>query len=335
MTNPRSVLLAAAALILAGTASAPAGTLLPDFFKARFVKGQAVDNKYFPLPSGRRAVLRAKGVDEDGELFTERTALRVARRPGPTILGLRAVVQVDKAFEDGLLVEKTRDYYAQDKRGNVWYLGEDVINYHYDERGKLVSTDSESAWRAGRRGALPGWAMAAKQIIGQRYYQEFSPRDEAQDIGRTHAILPSLKVGGVTYRNVLRVLETNPFEPGDREFKYYAPRVGLIRIEEGLNRHLRNPELVFNLRPHAKATRTAARSRPGDDGKADRQRVSERRAAKVAKAGGGSGGRVAAQTHGKGKAASQRAGRSDRAGKVGSRASRAASARSGKVRGKG
>jgi hypothetical protein len=332
MTNPSSVLLAAAALIVAGTAAAPAGTLLPDFFKARFVKGQEIDNKYFPLPSGRRAELRAKGVDEDGERFTERTALRVARRPGPTILGLRAVVQVDKAFEDGLLVEKTRDYYAQDKRGNVWYLGEDVTNYHYDERGNLVSTDSESAWRAGRRGALPGWAMAAKQIIGQRYYQEFSPKDEAQDIGQTHAILPSLKVAGVTYRNVLRVLETNPFEPGEREFKYYAPRVGLIRIEEGLNRRLRNPELVFNLRPHAKAT--AARSRPGDDGKADRQRLSERRSAKPAK-GGGSGRRMAAQTHGKGKAAGQRAGRSDRAGKTGSKASRAASARSGKARGKG
>jgi hypothetical protein len=306
MPKPRSVLLAAAALILAGTASAAAGTLLPDFFKARFVRGQAVDNRYFPVPVGRRAVLRARGV-EDGERFTERTDLRVARRPGPTILGVRTTVQVDRAYEDGLLVEKTFDYYAQDKRGNVWYIGEDVTNYHYDDAGKLTGTDSESAWRGGRRGALPAWAMPTRQKIGQGYFQEFAPRDEALDMARTHAILPSLRVGGVTYRNVLRVLETNPFEPGDREFKYYAPRVGLIRIEEGLNRRLRNPELVFNLvRPKAQA----AASRAG--AKADRQRAKERNAKADRR-----GSRAASHRDGKRTASAQRTGRAARSGKGG------------------
>jgi hypothetical protein len=44
---------------------------------------------------------------------------------------------------------------------------------------------------------------------------------------------------------VLRVLETNPFEPGEREFKYYAKGVGLVQIKEGLDGNLKNPELVF------------------------------------------------------------------------------------------
>ena len=110
--------------------------------------------------------------------------------------------------------------------------------------------------------------MPARQIIGQRYYQEFARRDEALDKGETHAILGRLRVGDKVYRNVLRVLETNPFEPKDREFKYYAPRVGLIRIEEGLNQILNNPEVVFNRRDDGR------RAASGDDRRAG---VSDRR----------------------------------------------------------
>ena len=104
--------------------------------------------------------------------------------------------------------------------------------------------------------------MPARQKVGQGYFQEFAAKDEALDLGKTHAVLPSLRVAGVNYANVLRVLETNPFEPNDREFKYYAPRVGLIRIEEGLNLNLRNPELVFNLRPAASGTVAASAVAP-------------------------------------------------------------------------
>ena len=229
----------ALALVLAAGAAAPA-TLLPDFDAARFVRGAEVDNKYFPLPPGRRAVLRARGV-EDGEPIRERSELRVLRKPGPTILGVRATTQLDKSYEDGLLVEKTFDYFAQDTRGNVWYLGEDVTNFRYDDDGNLIGKDHESAWRAGRRGAKPGWIMPAKQVIGQKYFQEFARKDEALDKGQTHKIVRNLTVGGETYARVLRVLETNPFEPGDREFKYYAPGVGLVRIKEGLDGNLEEP----------------------------------------------------------------------------------------------
>ena len=178
---------------------------------------------------------------------------------------MRTTTQLDKAYEDGLLVEKTFDYFAQDKRGNVWYIGEDVTNFRYDDDGNLIGKDHESAWRAGRRGAKPGWIMPARQIIGQRYFQEIARRDEALDKGQTHAILGRLRVGGTVYRNVLRVLETNPFEPKDREFKYYAPRVGLIRIEEGLNRNLKNPDVVFNRRDDGRRGRAdgAAADRDG------------------------------------------------------------------------
>lgn len=250
----------AAALALAAGA-APAATLLPDFRPGLFEPGQPVDARYFPLEPGATAVLRARAV-EDGEVVRERSVLRALRRPGPRILGVRTSIQLDKSFEDGLLVEKTFDYFAQDRRGNVWYFGEDVTNFRYDDDGNLIGTDNESAWRAGRRGALPGWIMPVRRHPDYPYYQEFAPADEALDKARTHAILPSLTVRGVTYRNVRQVLEVNPLEPRSREFKYYAPGVGLIRIEEGLDRNLENPDLVFNLVPGARSGAASAPAAP-------------------------------------------------------------------------
>ena len=168
-------------------------------------------------------------------------------RPGPRILGVRTTTQLDKAYEDGLLVEKTFDYFAQDKRGNVWYMGEDVTNFRYDDDGNLIGTDSESAWRAGRRGAKPGWIMPARQIIGQRYFQEIArARRGARQGQDPRASSTGCASAAPSTATCCRVLETNPFEPNDREFKYYAPRVGLIRIEEGLNKNLKNPDVVFN-----------------------------------------------------------------------------------------
>ena len=277
------LVLAAVALTLAATA-APAETLRPKFDPDRFTRGQAVDNKYFPLRPGTTSVLRGRGF-EDGERIREKSVLRVLDRPGPRILGVRTTIHLDKAFENGRLVEKTFDYFAQDNRGNVWYLGEDVTNYRYDDQGNLIGTDSESAWRAGRRGARPGWIMPAQQVIGQRYFQERARRDEALDKGQTHAVLGRLRVGDKVYRNVLRVLETNPFEPGAREFKFYAPKVGLIRVEEGLNRNLKKPDIVFE-RTKTRRERAAAASKGGkrsDDG--------ARRSAKGGKRGGDKGGR--------------------------------------------
>jgi len=248
------LVLTALALALA-TSAATAETLRPKFDPDRFTPGDAIDNKYYPLKRGDRVVLNARGVDDEDERFHIKNVLRVVASPRPRIEGVRVTAQLDKEFENGLLLEKTYDYFAQDERGNVWYLGEDVTNYRYDDDGNLIGTDSESAWLAGRRGAKPGWIMPARQIIGQRYFQEIARRDEALDKGKTHAILDRLRVGGTVYRDVLRVLETNPFEPNDREFKYYAPRVGLIRVEEGLNKKLKNPEVVYNRRTDSRGYR--------------------------------------------------------------------------------
>ena len=240
----RPALIAACVLGLAGAAAA--APVIPDFESADFSDPTKITNAYFPLHDGYEATIEAEGIDEEGEAFTERSDLSYGGL-GPEILGVQTVIMVDRAYEDGLLVEETFDYYAQDADGNVWYFGEDVTNYHYDDDGNLIGTDNESAWIAGEEDALPGYIMPATLEVGFEYYQEVAPENEALDQAMIFAVDQSLTVNGILYTGVLITYETTELDPEAREFKYYAPGVGIIRVDEGLSEDLTDPELTFVL----------------------------------------------------------------------------------------
>ncbi len=145
---------------------------------------------------------------------------------------MQVIVVRDTAYEDGVLVEDTIDWFAQDQFGNVWYLGEIVNNYIYNEHnGNFVETNHDGAWQAGVDGALPGWIMEAVSHIGDGYFQEFSPGVAVDEALVTAAGL-RLSVGDVTYNSVLQIREESALEPGIFGFKYYAPRIGVVRVEE-------------------------------------------------------------------------------------------------------
>jgi hypothetical protein len=65
------------------------------------------------------------------------------------------------------VLEKTFDFYAQDKEGNVWYLGEDTTQFL--PNGK---TDTSGSFVAGVNGAQPGIIMEANPQIPDAYRQE-------------------------------------------------------------------------------------------------------------------------------------------------------------------
>ena len=230
--------------IFAGTAVPASAVTLPDFSAATFIPGTVIDNPYLPWIEGARSAQVGSAV-EDGEAVVERDQQDVLGK-GPKILGVRTTAVVDRGFEDGVLTERTRDYYAQDTDGNVWYMGEDSVAYEYDDDGKLIGKSTEGSWRAGRHHAQPGYAMPAGLELGFGYYQEFAPKDEALDKARTYGLLDALEVGGKTYSKVLQVLETSGIELDAREFKYYAPGVGLIRAEEDLDPSLANPRITLD-----------------------------------------------------------------------------------------
>src|SRR5437660_12680458 len=111
-----------------------------------------IDNSYFPLPVGRTLVYR--GV-KDGQ--TQEDRVTVTDQTKTVAEGIVARVVTDVATHDGALLEKTSDWYAQDKQGNVWYLGEDTAAYL--PNGKV---DTSGSWEAGVHDAEPGIVMEAK-----------------------------------------------------------------------------------------------------------------------------------------------------------------------------
>ena len=89
--------------------------------------------------------------------------------------------------------------------------------------------------------------MPSNPTPGFEYFQEFAEDDEAVDQARVSAFVPRVETPVGSFTNVLQILETNPLEPEDFSFKYYASGVGLIAEEEGLLADL--PEIREDVQP--------------------------------------------------------------------------------------
>ncbi len=179
---------------------------------------ERIDNPYFPLTPGSRYAY--EGMTDEGLERVEIEVLAETR----VVMGVTATVVRDTAYLDGEMVEDTLDWYAQDKDGNVWYLGEDTHEY---EDG--VAVNAAGAWEAGVDGALPGIVMYADPAahIGETYRQEYYP-GQAEDMAQVVSVGESASTTSGDYANCLKTKEWTPLEPGLSEFKYYAPGIGLV-----------------------------------------------------------------------------------------------------------
>jgi hypothetical protein len=190
------------------------GKYAPVLDPANFVDG--VDNPYLPLPPG--ATWAYEGLS-DGE--SERVDI-VVTPDRKEILGISAVVVRDTVKVDGQVVEDTYDWFAQDREGNVWYLGEDVKDF---ENGKLVSTGG--SWEAGVDGAVPGIVMPAKPEVGHAFRQEFYV-GEAEDMAEIIEVDATVTVPFGRFDRVVVTEDWNPLDPDVIEQKSYAPGIGLV-----------------------------------------------------------------------------------------------------------
>ncbi|NET63873.1 MAG: calcium-binding protein [Moorea sp. SIO1G6] len=73
--------------------------------------------------------------------------------------------------------------------------------------------------------------MEANPQVGDNYYQEFSV-GVAEDEAEVISLEESLSTNFGNFDNVLQTLESTALEPDVQEFKYYAPGIGLVLIEE-------------------------------------------------------------------------------------------------------
>jgi hypothetical protein len=196
---------------------------LAAFSASNFTNPTVIDNPLLPLSPG--TTLSYSVETEDG---TETTLVEVLTETR-TVAGVLCVVVRDRVSLDGVLIEDTRDWFAQDDAGNVWYMGEIVVNYEYDDEGNLEETNDHGSWEAGVDGALPGIQMWAAPVAGQSYYQEFYA-DEAEDMGLVVATGVEVSLSdGSTYADCLQTLDWNPLDPAILEYKFYAPGIGMIK----------------------------------------------------------------------------------------------------------
>ena len=177
-----------------------------------------IDNPYWPMKPGYTWTYR----ETDTTGARERVVVKVTNKTKRIANGVTARVIRDTVSENGVPVEITDDWYAQDSQGNIWYLGEYVTNY---EDGKVV--DHAGSFEAGVDGAQAGIAMPADPKPGMTYRQEYY-RGEAEDeagvitVGEEQVEVPF----GYFNKSVLMTRDLVPTEPKVQELKFYAPGVG-------------------------------------------------------------------------------------------------------------
>jgi hypothetical protein len=174
-----------------------------------------IDNPYLPLAPG--SVWHYRDV-----LTGERTVVRVTSQTRRIANGVTARVVRDTVRKHGQVTEDTFDWYAQDERGNVWYMGEDTKEYAH---GKVSST--EGSWEAGAHGARAGIAMLAHPKVGRSYRQEFW-KGHAEDHARVLSVDDQVQTPAGHYRRALLTREWTPLEPDVLEYKLYARGVGVV-----------------------------------------------------------------------------------------------------------
>ena len=179
-------------------------------------------NAYFPLEPG--TVSRYRGTDE-GESFRERVVVtsQTLVIQGVTTTVVRDVLR----HADGSLAEKTRDWYAADDEGNVWYFGEATATY--DDEGHVESR--EGSWQAGVDGAVAGTIMPADPSPTDAYRQELSrgsAEDQAWIVER--GVTTTVPYGRL--HDVVRTFEWSRLEKEVVSTKLYAPGLGIVREED-------------------------------------------------------------------------------------------------------
>ena len=180
---------------------------------------EAVDNPYFPLPPGAKWEYEIR----QGGTAVQTDTLEVLKDKRD-VNGVQATVVRDTVSAGNKIVEDTFDWFAQDKYGNVWYVGESVDNYI---AGILVG--HAGSWEWGVDGAQPGIIMWADPSahIAEKYRQEYYV-GKAEDMGQVLSVNENLTVPFGSFDRVVKTLDFSNIEAG-QEQKFYAPGIGLLK----------------------------------------------------------------------------------------------------------
>jgi hypothetical protein len=201
-----------------------------DFDPADFPSSPRIDNPMLPLIPGTQYTLEGTSV-QGAVTASAHTVVFTVTDATKVVNGVRTLVIWDRDFQNGKLTEEENAFFAQDRSGNVWQLGE--FPEEFDARGR--SMGAPRTWIAGAAGAEAGIHMFAQAHVGgPSYVQGFAPAigflNEAKIVKEDQSLCGPLRC----YTDVLVIDEfshlVSPLEPPKGHvFKYHAPGVGVVR----------------------------------------------------------------------------------------------------------
>jgi hypothetical protein len=205
------------AAVTGSPASAEGRWSPPAIDPANFVS--RVDNPYLPLVPG--TTLRYRGVMKNGTTPQVDTfAVTHQRR---LVMGVSCTVVRDTVTSRGRPVERTYDWFAQDRQGNVWYMGEETQELKHGRFGKMIDSGP-----AGQNGAQPGLMMEAHPTKGDSYWQFHWP-GHALDTAIVRGSGGTVSLPYGTFKHTLLSQEQSPLEPGVIDHKWSVRGIGYVK----------------------------------------------------------------------------------------------------------
>jgi hypothetical protein len=214
----------AQAVEAAQPAAAPLCAPLAILDPAAFPAHPVIDNRWLPLLPGAQRILEGTA-NRDGRTVSRRVVFTVTDLT-KVIDGVRTVVAWDVDETDGQLQEAELAFFAQDRVGRVWNLGEYPEVYRRGEFDGAPDT-----WISGVAGAQAGIHMAAHIRGRPPYLQGLSPDIgflDCAEVAHTHE---STCVPAACFDNTLVTREWSPLDPdGGRQLKWHAAGIGIVRV---------------------------------------------------------------------------------------------------------
>jgi hypothetical protein len=201
------------------------------FDATNFVDPIGGQNSWYPLVPGTQT-LRDGSINRGSRKLHHQLRVTVTDVT-KMVNGVKTVAVLDQDIDAGQVGEASLDYLAQDKFGNVWYLGSYTEIY---EGGQFVN--AVDAWLAPKRGARPGVWMMADPKEGMKYVEAHNSREtihaEVTKVGEKKCV-------DYDCFKSLVILEDGS------EFKYFGPGVGHIATEPNYSGGEQEKEELVNV----------------------------------------------------------------------------------------
>ena len=191
------------ALFAALTSATAAPSFTDQFLIDKTDLSSTGSNPYMILEPGYRLTLG------NGDTSLTITVLNETK----VVDGVETRVVEERETQGGKITEVSRNYLVISRKANsVVYFGE----------------DGGGSWLAGEKGARAGILMPGTVLLGARYYNEVAP-GVAMDRAEIVSTNMTYRTPAGKFKNVLKIEESSPLEPGVKEYKPFAPGIGLIK----------------------------------------------------------------------------------------------------------